>query len=190
MKNHSMVHYIKVNLEGHEEIQKRPNTGILGMKLIFENKKKEEDQIKNIRNPVNIRFINDFKLRLKFKLLKEIKNSETRILSLEDNWDKEGSKAYKKESFDRAVTFLEQLYQKLIYEHDLRIQIPAIGPGPEGSIDIHWKTNKFELLLNIPEDYQELAGFYGDDYDKESIEGNLNLTSLQDVLVRWLITKE
>ncbi|MHA1271702.1 MAG: hypothetical protein ACTSPY_18075 [Candidatus Helarchaeota archaeon] len=152
-------------------------------------KEKKMKRIENVLDQIKPKPIRDSVLKMKIALLNEIEESRNRILSLEDNWNREGYKAYKKETFYRVSTFLKQLYKKLIDEYGVVIQIPAIGPSSDGSIDVHWKTKKFELLLNIPEDPQEYAGFYGDNYGNESIEGNFNLFALQDVLIRWLITK-
>jgi hypothetical protein len=53
---------------------------------------------------------------------------------------------------------------------------PAILPGPNGSIDLHWKTPRFELLVNVPREEANPATFYGDDYGSLCIRGNLNTT--------------
>lgn len=127
--------------------------------------------------------------RENFNLLnKEIDESKQRILSLKDNWDKEGSKGYKEEIWNRSISFLRQLYQKLYGEYKIEIAIPDILPGPEGSIDIHWKTEKYELLINIPSDLNEPASFYGDNYSNLKIQGTFELKQLNIMLIDWLKT--
>ncbi|MHA1381967.1 MAG: hypothetical protein ACTSRG_26650 [Candidatus Helarchaeota archaeon] len=126
------------------------------------------------------------KLLIIRKLNNEIENSKVRILSLEDNWDGEGSKAYIKETWERAIDFLKQFYHTLLVEHDLLIKIPDIQPSSEGDIDIHWETEKFELLLGIPENPEEPASYYGDDYSDNTIEASTKLDSLNNILITWM----
>jgi len=67
------------------------------------------------------------------------------------------------------------------------ISPPNLLPGPEGSIDIQWKMEKFDLLINVPEDPQELPTFSSDDYTQNSIKGTLDPVKMQPVLFSWLI---
>jgi hypothetical protein len=46
----------------------------------------------------------------------------------------------------------------------------SILPGPYGSIDLHWRTPKRELLINVPDDAEGPASYYGD--DREEGTGN------------------
>jgi len=64
---------------------------------------------------------------------------------------------------------------------------PKIQPGPEASIDLHWKMERFELLVNIPNDPSKPATFYGDDYGDLCIRGNLNPSAPIPGLVVWLL---
>jgi hypothetical protein len=57
-----------------------------------------------------------------------------------------------------------------------------IVAGPEGSIDLHWKTADRELLINIPARSEEPIAYYGDDRaerTKNAVRGN-NLESSTD----------
>jgi hypothetical protein len=40
---------------------------------------------------------------------------------------------------------------------------PEIMPGPNGSMDLHWKTDARELLINVPPRSEETISYYGDD---------------------------
>ena len=64
---------------------------------------------------------------------------------------------------------------------------PQINPGPEGSIDVHWKTRQFELLLNFPADPTLPAGFYGDDYGTLKIKGKMRTEGFNQGLLLWLM---
>jgi hypothetical protein len=65
--------------------------------------------------------------------------------------------------------------------------LPTVSPGPAGSIDIHWKTPKKELLINIPSDSKSPARFYGDDYGQLCIEGTLIGGRLNALILIWLL---
>src|SRR5271157_1158287 len=66
-----------------------------------------------------------------------IKQAEE-LLVLADDWDGEGSVAYSKDTLDRAIAFLTVHSDFLRERYGLSLPVPRIGPGPSGSIDIHW----------------------------------------------------
>ncbi len=109
------------------------------------------------------------------------------ILDLNEDWDDQGSAAYKQATWQRACDFLER--QTRLARETFRSNLPAprILPGPDGSIDVHWKTPRLELLVNIPEDQNKLATFYGDDFGNLAIRGNLNPAEAKTALVAWLL---
>ncbi len=116
----------------------------------------------------------------------EIERASKAILGLEDNWDGEGSSAYSKATLDRAINFLK-LHVSALIEESGKITVPRILPGPDGSIDLHWRTAKLELLVNVPPN-DGLVSFYGDDFsDGNSVKGTFNLKSVSKHLVSWLI---
>lgn len=67
------------------------------------------------------------------------------------------------------------------------IEAPHILPVPDGSVDLHWKTSEFDLLVNVPEDDAEPVTFSVDDYGKNSSTGTLDLDHLNRVLIFWLV---
>jgi hypothetical protein len=120
------------------------------------------------------------------ELQAEIKRAET-ILDLEVDWDGESSVAYTQETFDRAVNFLTAHSAKLHEMCKLHLPVPNIGPGPNGSIDLHWKNEDWELLVNIPGDVSRPASFYGDDYGVQKIKGSLDPKTINLGIVAWLM---
>ena|SRR6266404_2225583 len=113
--------------------------------------------------------------------------SSRRLLSWEKNWDGEGSPPYRNDTWERAVTFLTR-HAKHLWEHyQVILDAPRIEPGPEGSIDIHWKTEHYELLIEVPADPTKRATFYGDDKGNIFIEGTLNVSSFSHGLIAWLL---
>jgi hypothetical protein len=109
------------------------------------------------------------------------------ILSLEDDWDENGTPKYSESTWKRACVFLIK-QSELALELQKELPAPKILPGPEGSIDLHWKRAQFELLMNIPNDSSKPATFYGDDYGKSCIKGNLNPAASNPALIFWLLS--
>ena len=97
------------------------------------------------------------------------------LLDLPDNWDDEGSPAYAKSTWTRAVDFLLHNAERLWQDQGVVVSAPQILPGPDGSIDLHWRIKNHELLLNIPADPNLLADYYGDTEDGNAIKGKLTL---------------
>ncbi len=113
------------------------------------------------------------------------------ILELKDDWDGEGSLGYAASTLKRASDFVLDNALELWRSQRLHIPAPVIGPGPAGSIDIHWQLATRTLLVNVPVDVDKPATFYGSDRinrDKSAcnvIEGFLD-TSVQN---QWLLIR-
>ncbi len=119
------------------------------------------------------------------KLEYAIKESQS-ILALPTGWDDAGSPAFRKETRERAVRVLMEAAGFLWATRGLELPAPSITPGPEGSIDLHWKTARRELLINIPEDPSEAAPYYGDDYGADKKKGIIDPGNLNADLFVWL----
>lgn len=123
-------------------------------------------------------------------LKKELNRAREAILELKDDWDGEGSSGYHQTTWDRAEVFVTE-HVKSVFQKSGRIPIPKILPGPDESIDLHWRTDCFELLVNVPASHDDPVSFYGDDYsDQSSIKGTFDAKSVSRVLVEWLVQTE
>ncbi|MBI3896513.1 MAG: hypothetical protein HY313_11345 [Acidobacteria bacterium] len=120
-------------------------------------------------------------------LLKAEIEQAKRILELKDDWDGEGSAGYSEDTLNRAITFLITHAQWLWESCGISLPVPKIGPGPDGSIDIHWKQPSWELLVNIPADADEAATFYGDNYGAHKIRGSLDARNFNLGIATWLM---
>lgn len=107
------------------------------------------------------------------------------ILDVPDDWDGEGTPAYSRATWERATSFVTHYAQRLWVEHGIRIPAPKILPGPDGSIDVHWEQESFELLVNVPAESTQRAEFYGDDYGTIYIKGSLDPAALNRGLIEW-----
>ena len=78
-----------------------------------------------------------------------VDEAKKRLLALEENWDGEGSPAYQERTLEAAAGFLYALVEQ---SETLEAAKVRILPASEGSIDLHWKTDRFELLVNFRPD--------------------------------------
>ena len=92
--------------------------------------------------------------------------TEKHLLALEEDWDGEGAPAYQGETIEVAADFLYELVER---SEALEATQVRILPASEGSIDLHWKSARFELLVNFHPDGS--VSYYGDDYCENSIQG-------------------
>lgn len=119
-------------------------------------------------------------------ILREIERSRN-ILQLGEDWDGEGSPGYEADTWKRATTFLREAALALWVVHHIRLDTPSISPGPDGSIDIHWKSGERELLINIPANNTEPGTFYGDNKVGQIVKGALDISSDNLWLLMWLM---
>jgi hypothetical protein len=109
------------------------------------------------------------------------------ILELENDWDGEGGQTYSEETWKRATGLLSRYATQMWQVFGRLMDAPKILPGPDGSIDIHWKSANSEMLVNLPADPSELASFYGDDYGSARIKGSFDPDILNLGLLSWFI---
>lgn len=107
------------------------------------------------------------------------------ILEWTDNWDSEGSPAYRPETLDQAQNFLVEGALALWHAQGRPVAAPEVSPGPDGTIDLFWRIGGRELLVNVPVDADESMGYYGDDAG-EKIKGELARQSDALWLFAWL----
>ena len=117
-------------------------------------------------------------------LLSEIDRSRE-ILSWEEDWDDEGSPRFQEATWEKATEFLERHARLLLKKYGLLMPTPRILPGPGGSIDLHWETERRELLINVRPD-SNLAGFYGEATGTNSLKGKADLDASDLGLFTWL----
>ncbi len=96
------------------------------------------------------------------------------ILDLKENWDDEGAEAYTEETWIKAISFLCEFSIDTFKIFGKTPITPKVYHGPDGSIDILWKTKDINLLLNIPKDDQP-ATFSGENSLGQEYEGSLNI---------------
>jgi hypothetical protein len=108
------------------------------------------------------------------------------ILELEPDWDESGSAAYSESTLRSAHEFVLRLASSWRKHSSTAMPLPKILPGPDASIDLHWKSERYELLANIPNDPSKPATFYGDDFGNACIRGSFDPSRLRQALIFWL----
>lgn len=100
--------------------------------------------------------------------------------------DEDGRPVCSAETWERAMDFLAKQALWLLTERGRVIQSPDIWSGPNQSIDLHWETPSYELLVNVRADPEQPAAFYRDDKGKLKIKGTLDLARFNEGLLLWL----
>lgn len=102
--------------------------------------------------------------------------------------DDEDSPKYEVSTLNRAITFLNRCRDLFSKTSGIGLPLPEILPGAKRSIDLHWKDKKFELLMTIPENPEEQASFYGDNYKDSKLKGALKIEDRHSIAgIRLLV---
>ncbi len=109
-----------------------------------------------------------------------------KLMDLPDNWDDEGSPPYSERTWRRATEFLRNHALWLWERHETVLEVPQILPGPNGGIDLYWKNENAELLLNIPADPAQPLTCYGDSKSGFKVSGPLSDSDYQRGLWSWI----
>ena len=116
-------------------------------------------------------------LQLPSNLEMEFKRSED-ILKMHVDCEDEESPLYQREVLSRSIAFVKNHARWLAKECRQEMDTPEILPGPDGSIDVHWRQSSYELLVNIPTDMHNRATYYGDNYRSSVIKGTFDPTTI------------
>ncbi len=121
------------------------------------------------------------------QIAEEIERAQ-QIVSLNDNWDGEGAQGYSQDTFDRAVKVLGRYSSAVRKRCGRSLPVPTIGAGPDGTIDIYWKTATWALLFNIPVNPNDLVTYSGKQSESRLIKGNLTDVEgkIAGVVAEWV----
>jgi len=82
---------------------------------------------------------------------------------------------FQPETWRDAVHMLRRWSSGFAGRYGRTMPVPTIAPGPGGSVDLHWRTDRFEMLVNVSTRPGEVSTFYGDDEAGNGrIEGRLD----------------
>lgn len=105
--------------------------------------------------------------------------------AIENSIPKPGS-GYTEETWKRATEFLWKMAEFYDQEGGRTFFPPAINLGPQGSIDLHWDLQKFELSLNFPASPAQFPSCRGSDSYGVKIERELNDPKDYLAMARWM----
>jgi hypothetical protein len=109
------------------------------------------------------------------------------LLSLQDDWDGEGTRGFTEQTWRRTANFLIKCALQLWEDHGVAADHVEILPGSDGALAIDWRTAGRELLVTFPRDPARSALFYGDDGKGDhTIKGTLDTSAPNRWLTAWL----
>ena len=68
--------------------------------------------------------------------------------------------------------------------------MPDILPGPDGSVDLHWKLEQCDLLINVPAHPSAKATFFGENRRGTFIKGAFDPSACNQGLLLWLADQQ
>ena len=121
------------------------------------------------------------------KLNLALKKFKEDTINLQDDWDGQGSKGFSEELWQNVIDFLLFIYIEL-YAEKLKVPFPLVLPNVDGSLDIDWETESFELLINFPPDPEELIHMYGEKMGspKNELDVRINRDLAGLVVNEWM----
>ncbi len=124
-----------------------------------------------------------------YGVIDAIENSR-RILEHCDDWDGEGSPAYKYETWRNAIELIAGATNAFWIRNRSEIPAPLIHEGPEGSIDITWRLGQKEMVLNIEPGPSACFTFSGLDRSDKSLTlvGEQRALSNHGWILEWLMS--
>lgn len=131
--------------------------------------------------------IDEFQLPIALAHISRAVRDSHNIVDLPPQFDEENSAGYALETWERATRTLLSGAIWVWNQLDYCIPAPAIGPGPNGSIDLDWYEGERTLLLNFPRDPLFPPTLYGDDgAGGFPLEGELDLDKENNWIFAWL----
>lgn len=154
------------------------------LKSLYFHKKIASRGTGEIQNYFDEKFLYEDNL---IKLDEKLRDYSEQIVGLPDNWDEQGSKAITIEVWNYTTTLLRKILYNLWY-NGFNVSIPLVLPNTDGSFDIDWETEEFELLVNIPSNKEELVHIYGEKSGSPEyeLEARINYELVQGVIVEWM----
>ena len=100
--------------------------------------------------------------------------------------DNEDKLIYKKKNLRRIKKFLLDLKNLYLVEYNSNLEFPYIIPGPAHSIDVHWITNQYRLLINFPVNISDEITIAGHKKGRDVIKLSINPNNTVRLLIEWL----
>jgi hypothetical protein len=121
---------------------------------------------------------------MNIELITKTLNEMTELL---DDWDDDGGKAISINLANHVEGFLFNI-ENLANRWNREAPDPHLSPGPGETVDINWKADDFELLINAKKD-SGLCSYYGErPADSHVVNGSGYMSfSLAAELLRFIL---
>jgi len=110
------------------------------------------------------------------------------LLNLQNDWDGEGAPRLSRSTWHRALSLLIELATDYWEERGDSLPSPSIQPGIEGDLDLYWTVRDRKILINVPDEDEDLATVFGRDLKRSqlSVQGAFDTNDSNRWLVNWL----
>jgi hypothetical protein len=130
-----------------------------------------------------------FKIPARLKHMAQQIVDATEILSYPDNWDDDGALATNNHTFEQAATFIMDYAVYIYHRFAMVLSEPYIDMLRDGSVTVHWKSEKgAQLFIIFKKEEGALAYYYA-----ESSERKIPLNSaiepgapVEETLALWM----
>jgi hypothetical protein len=105
-----------------------------------------------------------------------------------EEWIELGCKPIEDDCFKRTIKIVSDILYEL-WNNDIKMELPEILPCQDGTININWEVESYNLLINIPTNSDELIDFYGKNFSDNSknIIGKFSFEMLNEVIIKWIM---
>ena len=94
------------------------------------------------------------------------------MLALHKGWDDREALPIKRETIDKALKYMPLMEEYVHNMLNIKLGQPSLTAGTDGSVDLHWNSDEYELIMNVPERALP-ATYYGDDKHRSKVlKGN------------------
>ena len=114
-----------------------------------------------------------FKVQIEHRLMNFRKDNDDKIV-------------YTKKHLGRIRAFLMDLRDLYLERYNSSLELPYVIPGPKHSIDVHWITGQYRLLINFPVDLSEEITVVGHKKRKNVIKLSTIPNNAVKLLSQWL----
>jgi hypothetical protein len=97
-----------------------------------------------------------------YSVLENAIGESRQMLNLEKDWDGNEAVPIDVETWNVAVGLVRRTATSIYIRSGAMLPIPSIDPCSNGSIDLHWKTEKINLLVNIHPGRNGDSEYYGE----------------------------
>jgi len=125
---------------------------------------------------------------LELESLNQIIIKSKNLSDLPEDWDTFGALQINVKTWEKMSHFLIDYSLYVFNNYNATIQMPAINPCPNGSIDLVWRTKKVRLLVNIkPYNSKIIGSYYGDLFEnKQAIKHIIETDAIVEHFAFWM----